>query len=357
MVTAASTHVEDQTAPGNACEPDDAPPAGVDDDTGDAPPSEPVLNQDEINSLLGFGDGDHATGGIHAVLNSSTVSYERLPMLEVVFERLVRLMSISLRQFTSETVEVSLDSIQSVRFGDHMNAIPLPALLSVIQAEPWDNGALISVDSALVYSVVDVLLGGRRGTAAMRIEGRPYTTIERTLVERMVRVVLGDLGAAFAPLSTVAFRFERLETNPRFVAITRPSNAAIHVRLRIDMDDRGGEMDLVIPYATLEPIRDLLLQMFMGEKFGRDRIWEHHLADTLRATEVELTAVLDACSIPLAEVMELKVGSRILFNRKPDAAIEMQCGRVPMYLAKVGRRGGNLAVQIENRINSSKQGR
>ena len=223
-----------------------------------------VLNQDEIDSLLGFDDGSGAgdQSGIQAIINSSMVAYERLPMLEVVFDRLVRMMSTSLRNFTSDNVEVSLDNILSLRFGDYLNSIPLPAMLGVFKAEEWDNYGLLTVDSALIYSIVDVLLGGRRGTAAMRIEGRPYTTIERNLVERMIHVVLGDLSAAFDPLSPVTFRFERLETNPRFATIARHANAAIVAKLRIDMEDRGGRLELLIPYATLEPVRELLLQMF-----------------------------------------------------------------------------------------------
>jgi flagellar motor switch protein FliM len=113
-------------------------------------------------------------------------------MLEIVFDRLVRLMTTSLRNFTSDNVEVSLDNISSIRFGDYLNSIPLPAILSVFRAEELNNYGLLTVDSNLIYSIVDVLLGGRRGTAAMRIEGRPYTTIERVLVQRMVEVVLAD---------------------------------------------------------------------------------------------------------------------------------------------------------------------
>ena len=151
--------------------------------------SERVLNQDEIDSLLGFdmGGGDDAErSGIRAIINSALVSYERLPMLEIVFDRLVRLMTTSLRNFTSDNVEVSLDTISSIRFGDYLNSIPLPAILAVFRAEELDNYGLLTVDSNLIYSIVDVLLGGRRGTAALRIEGRPYTTIERVLVQRMV---------------------------------------------------------------------------------------------------------------------------------------------------------------------------
>jgi flagellar motor switch protein FliM len=312
-----------------------------------------VLNQNEIDSLLGFGDDDgqgSERSGIRAIVDSALVSYERLPMLEVVFDRLVRMMSTSLRNFTSDNVEVSIDNITSIRFGDYLNSIPLPAMLTVFRAEQWDNYGLLTIDSALIYSIVDVLLGGRRGTAAMRIEGRPYTTIERNLVERLVSVVLSDLSGAFDPLTPVTFRFERLETNPRFATIGRPANAAVLARLRVDMEDRGGRLEILLPYATLEPVREILLQGFLGEKFGRDAIWEAHLAGQLWNTRVPIQAVLDTVAMPLREVLNLEVGTRIPLTVGLDADIRLMCGDLPMFVGKMGRRAGNIAVQIRDRI-------
>src|ERR1700741_783038 len=228
-----------------------APAAGGKKAGGGGPKSNRVLDQDEIDSLLGLGGGgggdDEKPSGVRAIINSALVSYERLPMLEIVFDRLVRLMTTSLRNFTSDNVEVSLDSITSIRFGDYLNSIPLPAILAVFRAEQLDNYGLFTVDSNLIYSIVDVLLGGRRGSSAMRIEGRPYTPIERTLVQRMVEVIMQDMTAAFEPLAPVNFVLDRLETNPRFAAIARPANAAILVKLRIDMEDRGGRTELLLP--------------------------------------------------------------------------------------------------------------
>ncbi len=310
-----------------------------------------VLDQDEIDSLLGFEDGDSADkSGIMAIINSALVSYERLPMLEVVFDRLVRLMTTSLRNFTSDNVEVSLDSITSVRFGDYLNSIPLPAMIGVVNAEEWDGYCLMTVDSALIYSIVDVLLGGRRGTAALRIEGRPYTTIERNLVEKMLRVVLADLSSAFEPISPVKFGFDRLETNPRFAAVARPANAAIMTRFRIDMEDRGGKIELVIPYATLEPVRDQLLQMFMGEKFGRDAIWESHLATALWNTEITIDAVLAEQMMSLKEIMNFEVGSQILFGCGKDPEIQLRCGGKLLMHGRMGRKDNNIAIRVERTL-------
>ena len=308
-----------------------------------------VLNQAEIDSLLGFGSTEtveEQQSGIERIVSAGLVSYERLPMIEIVFDRLVRITSTSLRNFTSDNVEASIDGILSLRFGDYLNSVPLPAMLAVFKVEEWDNYGLLVVDSPLIYSVVDVLLGGRRGTAAMRIEGRPYTTIERTLVERLITVILSDLSAAFDPLCKVHFRFERLEVNPRFAAISRLSNACVLVRLRIDMEDRGGRVELLLPYATLEPVRELLLQQFMGEKFGRDSIWESHLAEQLRHTELSLEVVLDEQTMPLSAVVALRKGDCIALGAGPGSPVRLRCGDVTLFDAELGRRENRLAVRI-----------
>lgn len=309
-----------------------------------------VLDQDEIDSLLGFDGDDSETTrtGIQAIINSSLVSYERLPMLDIVFDRLVRMMSTSLRNFTSDNIEVTIDNISSVRFGDYLNSVPLPAMMCVFQAVEWDNYGLLTIDSNLIYSIVDVLLGGRRGTAAMRIEGRPYTTIETNLVERMTDVILKDLTTSFEPLSPVHFVFDRIETNPRFASIARPTNAAVVVRLRIDMEDRGGKLEILFPYATLEPIRELLLQRFMGEKFGRDTIWESHLATELWQTEIKLDAVLDEQEMTLGEVMSFQVGQTLVFNATSRDLIQLRCGDIPLVAGRIGRAGKHIAVQVHS---------
>jgi flagellar motor switch protein FliM len=255
-------------------------------------------------------------------------------------------MTTSLRNFTSDNVEVSLDRITSVRFGDYLNSIPLPAILAVFKAEEWDNFGLFTVNSSLIYSIIDVLLGGRRGQVPIRIEGRPYTTIETNLIKRMIEVVLADAELAFRPLSPVKFNIDRLETNPRFAAISRPANAAILVRLRIDMEDRGGAIELLLPYATIEPIRAVLLQMFMGEKFGRDPIWEGHLATEIAQAEIEVEAVLYEAKLPLRQIKALGVGDTLTLEVKPDALVTVRCGDVTLTEGKMGRVGDRVSVRV-----------
>ncbi|GLQ18828.1 flagellar motor switch protein FliM [Maritalea porphyrae] len=327
------------------------------DDDEDGAAVDRILNQDEIDNLLGFDSGDMGIGdlsGVQALINSALVSYERLPMLEIVFDRLVRLTTTSLRNFTSDNVEVSLDSITSVRFGDYLNSIPLPAILTVIKAEEWDNFGLMTVESNLIYSMIDVLLGGRRGNNTIRVEGRPYTTIEMSLTNRMIELILDDMHKAFEPLTPVNFKIERMETNPRFAAIARPANAAILIELRIDMDDRGGKVEILLPYATIEPIREQLLQMFMGEKFGRDPIWEGHLATEIFNADTSIEAVLHEWEIPLSDMLKLEEGDTLMFERSPSDPVSLRCGDVMLTEGIMGHIGKNVSVRVTRPLNPPK---
>jgi flagellar motor switch protein FliM len=312
-----------------------------------------VLNQDEIDLLLGFDGGstvNDRSSGIYAILDRSMMAYEKLPMLEVVFDRLVRMLSSSMRNFTSDNVDVSIDSMISMRFDDYMNSIPLPALLAVFRAVEWENFGVITIDSAQIYSTVDILLGGRRTAKPVRVEGRPYTTIEQDIVKKMTDIILNDLSAAFDPLSPVSFQFDRLESNPRFAQIARPNSAVLLVRLRVDMEERGGMIEILLPHNTLEPIRDLLLQMFMGEKFGQDSVWERHLGREVGQTYIDIEAVLDERQISLGEVVNLKIGSTVMLDVTPDDPVRMKCGGVSLTTAQVGRVGDKIAIAVNEDI-------
>lgn len=113
------------------------------------------------------------------------------------------------------------------------------------------------------------------------------------------------------------------------------------------MEDRGGRIELLLPYATLEPIRKMLLQQFMGDKFGRDNIWEGHLATELWTTKLEVRAVLDEQQVSLRSVLDMKVGDTLVLNATPDSLIELRAGSIPLTRGRMGRRNHHIAVRVE----------
>lgn len=328
------------------------------DDEVSQPPVAPAAEQDvefdqaKIDEMLGLSSAAtfEMTSGVRAIIDSALISHERLPMLEVVFDRMIRLLTASLRNLTSDQVDVTLASFTSIRFGDYLNTIPLPALLGIVKADPWDNYAMLTVDTGLSYTMVDVLLGNK-GSKPAPVEGRPYSTIERGIIENVMKLFLEDLRQAFGSLLPVKFSLERMETNPRFVVISRAGNAAILAKLKVDVDNKGGLIDVLLPYATLEPIHHLLRQSFLGEKFGRDPLWEEHLAQEIMSAEIEISAVLDQ-SMPLRDIMSLAVGDTINLDIKPSMPVTLKCQNISVSQGKLGRVRENLAIRLQSPISA-----
>jgi flagellar motor switch protein FliM len=324
-------------------------PSTSDDSAHHSSAPEAVLNPDEIQSLLNEStDQETHPQGWRILVDSSKISYERLPMLEVVFDRLVRLLSTSLRNFTSDNVEVSLKRMTSIRFGDYLNSLELPALINVFKIEEWSTTGLLTIDASFIYSIVDVLLGGRHGAPLTTIEGRSFTTIECNLVQRLAHLILADFTKAFEPVAPVTFRFDRMESNPRFATIVRPVNASILTRIKVEMENRGGFFEFIIPYSSIEPAREQLLQMFMGEKLGAESIWETHFSNEIWEADITLDAILDRLSMNLNDVLSWKPGTQILLRTKPDSLIDIVCGEAIIFSGRIGQRNGHIAIQVEN---------
>lgn len=291
-------------------------------------------NEDKKLSAIGIMCGDQ-------------VSYQRLPMLEVVFDRLVRFMSTSLRNFTGDNVDVSLDEISAVRFGPYINSISMPTMIGVFKEKKWDNLGLIYINTRMIYSIIDVLLGNSDGKS-LQIQNRPFTTIEQLLLSRTISIMMEDLTKAFSPVCKMDFEFQRIETNPHFAAIARNSTTAIISKLNISMDKkRGGSLDIILPYVMIDPIKDNLSQSYMGEKFGRDTLWENHLASQLWDTDFPIEAVLPDQTLSLREILNWKVGSQFHINSSPKAPVALKCGSYDLGLGKVGQKSGNVAISVE----------
>lgn len=312
-----------------------------------------ALDQTDIDSLFG-GAAAPATpvlrSGFEALVRGAVSGTERLPALNVVVDRLARLMTTSMRKFTGDNTDVSIERVRSLRLKDFLDSIALPAMIAVMRIEQWDGYCLAALDSRLIGSVVDVLLGGRRNRL-QPIEGRPYTAIERLFVERLVNeVLLRDFKTAFESIGAVDFTLDRFEATPTFAAITKLSAPAVTFRAEIMMDGRGGHIDVLIPYAALEPVRDVLSQDFVGKRHGGDLIWHSHLAAELPRTQVRLRAVLGRCEASPAEIAGWRVGTQLVLGSRQDEPVDLFCDDLLLLRARIAEKGGRVALLVEERL-------
>jgi flagellar motor switch protein FliM len=274
---------------------------------------------------------------------------DRMPMFDVVLERLGKTLQASLRRLAGDSISVSIDAPVSLRMGDCLQRLPTPAMLCISRFEGTNAPGLAVAGADLVYSTVELFLGGRPLPAEARPK-RSFSAIERTLTERMVRIVLGDLATAFQPIADIKLRLDRVETLPKFAAVVRESNAVVAITIRVQMDGRGGQLELILPHVSLEPMRDALRQTYPGEKLGRDMLWEQHLTYELLNSSLQLSAVLDEPSIPLAQMMRWKIGSTLPLDATPTSPVKICCGKSPMFMGSMGRHDDRVVVRIDGRV-------
>ncbi|MCS6780309.1 MAG: flagellar motor switch protein FliM [Geminicoccaceae bacterium] len=315
-----------------------------------------LVSEAELAQLLGRDRDGKMRPGVLALVESTEIAYERQPMLEAVFDRFERLLATDLRAFAGEAVDVRLEPIVARRFGDYLATLSRPSMIAVVRAEEWNEELLLVIDQRLTYAVIDLLLGGRRGPPPPRLDGRACTPIETALIERLVQRALVGLGEAFAPVTRVRFRLQRMETDPRFATITRPGNACFLVRIETAFGERAGRLELLLPHSALEPAREALSPPFTGEKFGRDPVWSSHLARVVRASELELEAVVEEPVVSLGRLLALEVGQVLQLSARPDSAVVLRCGGVPMFKGRMGRIGDRLSIRIEKRWSDEESG-
>lgn len=303
--------------------------------------------QDRLDGVF---TSDRSESVIARMADAAISRYDRLPMLDVVLERVVRQFGERLMQMMSTHVEAGLTGVEPGRFGSMASEISKPCLIAVVSATDWRGECVIAVDQTLIYAMVEILLGGDGpAEASPAAEAREPTAIERRLTQRIFQVLCDRLSDGFAPLRPTGFAIQRVETAPQFAMIARSAAAAIRARIRLDVGRRSGEMHLVIPYTTLEPARQHLGQMSLGENFGRDVYWDQRLARRVTAAPVRLSAGLEGAPTPLSQILEWKPGDVIALRAKgPEARAAVTCQGVLVGEGRVGARRGSLAVKLDH---------
>jgi flagellar motor switch protein FliM len=221
-----------------------------------------------------------------------------------------------------------------------------------MKAVEWSNFGLIVFHNGAIYSFADVLFGGRKIQQGLKVENRIFTSIEQGIVKGLSDLMLNDLSAAFDPLTAISFQRDRIETNPRFAMVARPEDIVIILELNVTMETRVARIDLVFPYATLEPIKKLLLKSFLESATGQDPQWNRHFEDELKLTAVDLNVVIHSHPMEIEDLKQLEVGSTIVLDVLANEPIGAEINDMKVAEGKLGRAGDSMAFKLTTPIDA-----
>ncbi len=291
--------------------------------------------------------------GIKAVLEQSLQPYEKLPMLEVIFEKFTRHLTVSLRNMTSETVNVEIKSLNSTRFNSFFKTIDSKCSIGIFRAVEWENFGLLLIDNNLVFNFIDILLGGKKNTAhsfASR-ENRPLTPIEQNLAKQILELFLEALSNAFEQITSVTFILDGLENNQNFATIVRPGDGVIVVTITLEINEYSNTIELVIPHKTIEPIKEKIQQVFLGDRFGTNIAWEEDLVNSVSNIPLPIEAVIiNKKSLLLQDIIKLKVGDTIVTTQGQFEDVTIRTANVNLFTGQIGKVEDKIAISITNII-------
>lgn len=294
------------------------------------------------------------------LLDATGISIDRLPMLQLIFDRLATNCADSVRQMSSSPAYFSFAGVQSQRTGEALRDHAYNAIAGIFHSPEWDSRILVGFDRDLIFTIVEVLFGADGSEPAYKYEPdfpddeRPYTNIEMQVAQALFELVARNLKTAFAPVCDASFNFERIETRMDFATIGSRSNLAIKAQFLIQGLDNCGGMFVVIPQTALNPYRQNLSRVLSGSA-ARDPRWSKQIQSKVQHTEVTLAAVLEERSISLGEISALQIGQVIELQASPRSLVRLQCNDETVFWCQLGQRDGSYVLKIQDSANQEQE--
>jgi len=325
-----------------------------------------VLSQDEVDALLsavnddsdvdasdGFGDDfdDDESDNIqpYDLTNQDRVIRGRMPILEIIYERFIRSFRVSLSNSLRKISTISMISTDLLKFGEFVNTLPIPSCMCIMRFNELRGPALLVFESKLAYAIIDSYFGGT-DRPFTKIEGKEFTSIELSFMKRVMDMALTDLEEAWAPVHKIDAQYMRTEINPQFVGVVPPSDVIITTTFEVEFESASGTIMVVIPYSTIEPIKQKLSSSYQSENDVVDSLWTQSMNEHVGHAESTAIVKLGDTQMTVGDLVSLQLGDIIPINQEVSGELCVEIEGVKKLYCLAGEYKGNRAVQITKRV-------
>jgi flagellar motor switch protein FliM len=319
-----------------------------------------ILSQDEVDALLQGITGesqklDKEVAPVDGIRDYDLASQERIvrgrmPTMEIINERFARNVRIGLFNFIRKSPEVSIGGIKVQKYSAFLRDIVVPTNFNIVAVRPLRGAGMIVCEPSLVFAVIDSLFGGA-GKFHTRIEGRDFSPTEMRIIQRLVDVIITEYKKAWAGIYPLELEYQRSEMQPQFATIATPGEIVVATSFTLEIGDTSGTIHFCVPYATLEPIRDVLFSSMQGDSNEPDRRWLNLLKTEIQSAELELVAELATAPATVEQLLSFKPGDFIELDLRPN--IEVKVSGVPILECHYGTSNGRYALKVDQLLTSS----
>jgi flagellar motor switch protein FliM len=321
--------------------------------------AEDILSQDEVDALLRGVSGDteesptddNASDGIrpYDIGRQERIVRGRMPTLELINERFARLLRISLYGYLRRSPEIAVGPVRVIKYSDFTRNLPVPTNLNLVHAKPLRGTSLFVLDPNLVFQIIDCLFGGS-GKIHTRVEGRDFTATELRIIQNVLKLSFADYEKSWHSVHPLKFEYVRSEMNTQFANIATPTEVVVVSTFTIDLGSGGGEFNICMPYAMLEPLRDMIYSGMQADRSESDARWVTMLKRQIQDAEVALVANLGTATVTLRDLMQLEVGDVIGLDMPPSVVADID--GIPVLDCSYGVTEGRYALKVNRFVNA-----
>ena len=323
-----------------------------------------VLSQDEIDQLLqAISSGESEDTDFKPVNDTRKIkiydfkrpdkfSKEQIRTVSIMHETFARLTTTSLSAQLRSLVHVHVASVDQLTYEEFIRSIPTPTTLAVINMDPLKGNAVLEIDPAITFSMIDRLFGGTGQGAKV---SRDLTDIEQSVMEGIIVRILANMREAWTQVIDLRPRLGQIETNPQFAQIVPPSEMVVLVTLETKVGEEEGMMNFCIPYLVLEPIISKLSSQFWFSSVRKSSTTQYlgTIKQQLTAVDMDVVAEIGTINLPIRDVLSLRCGDVVrLSSVKVGDPLTLSVGNKKKFYCQPGVVGKKMAVQVTGKIES-----
>ena len=315
--------------------------------------------------LLNAGDGTAAEGFEalklspalpleEEIIARASANYEPLPMLDVIFGRLVTSYAPMLKSQGGFLCEATSHRISYLTWGRAVAALDEFGVAAMASSSQGGDIA-IAFDGPFLHGAIGSMLGGKPGPSD--VARRLPTTLEKAFAHRLILDSLSQLSQLISRIVEVSFTADAVEAPAQINSFHNGNAITAVLEMEVQIGLLPGRVTILLPMQTLEPMRPQLGKMFLGEELGRDTGWRDHFADHISGATMTLTAELHRLTLPLADVLRWQPGSVIDLGITEDHEASLICSeRAILHGATGRRRNGRMAMRITREAGEATEG-
>ena len=288
-------------------------------------------------------------------LRPSRVSKEQVRSLAVLHEEFAKVAAASLSGMLRTIVDVELESVEQAGYGEYVAAMGTPTCAFVFNMEPLKGGAVLELNPAMAFVMIDRLLGGQGVNVP---EPREFTEIERAVIERVAVRLTGELQQAWQPVRAVALGVLNLEVNPQFIQVTSPHEVIVVASFRLRIGEQAGTLSLGYPHLLLEPLLGSLGgQRWTATATAPKPAARNFVMREIAASPITLRAFLGQATLTVRELLNLQTGQLVAVDADPKQPVRVDVNGVPKFVGRPGTHHAHLAVELSGRLTERSQDR